>query len=152
MFKRLYAVGGIWYVLGGLSVFAMCSMPLLFGLSYLGVPIPEILLKYSLVALLIGGAVCTVVFNSGTMQVVAQNRSTEVLEKLSQQLEERDAGDNRNRRRSVRRQVVQKEVSEEVGIPCAESRDRVASPILENTAHQEGYRCPVTNAVISIRD
>ena len=151
MFKRLYAVGGVWYVLGGLGVFAICSMPVLFGLSYLGVPVPEILLEYSIVALLVGGAVCTVIFNSGNMQVVAQNRTTEMLERISLQLEERDVADRKGRR-STRRQITHKKVMEEASVLSERKHKTVVASTQEKTAHQEEYRCPVTKAVISVRD
>lgn len=152
MFKRLYAVGGVWYVLGGVGAIGMASAVVVYTLLGFGFSLPEKVSTYSFYAFCIGGLIVTLVFNSGNMQVVAQNRTTEVLERISQQLEERGTDNNKGRHRPVCRQVVQNGVFEEEGIPCAEGRDRVESPIVEKAAHQEGYRCPVTKAVIPVRD
>lgn len=153
MFKRLYAVGGVWYVLGGLGVLAMSSMPITFGLVYFfGIKMPESILDYSLYALFIGGAVCTLVFNSGSMQVVAQNRTTDMLEKMSQQLDERDADVRRSSRRRHRQSQHKRSLEESKGSIVVNSCSDVANPILEKSAPQEGYVCPVSKTFIPVRD
>lgn len=152
MFKRLYAVGGVWYVLGGLGVFATCSAPMLFGLSCLGVPVPEILLKYSLVALLIGGAISTIVFNSGNMQVVAQNRTTEMLEKISQQLDDRDELGKIEIRPKRQRYRHRKYSKPTESLCVSDSFAANVSKNSETTESQEEYRCPITGTVIAVRN
>lgn len=152
MFKRLYSAGGIAYVLGGLGVLAMGSTAIIFGLICLGIPIPEIVVNYSLVAFFVGGLICTTVFDSGNMQVVAQNRTTEMLEKISQQLDERDEFD-KSKSRPNRRKYRHKKCSEATEAPCiSETSAASVSKAPETTVSQEGYRCPVTGAVIAVRD
>lgn len=88
MFKRLYEYGGVWYVIGGIGVLAMFPAVGLLAIKVAGVAVSTKVLTMGFIAFLVGGLIVSVVFNSENMQVVAQNRTTDVLEKISQQLDE----------------------------------------------------------------
>lgn len=147
MFKRLYAFGGIAYVLGGLGLLAMLFAVVALVLGGAGISFSRDFFKYTLIAALVGGVIVSIVFNSGNMQVVAQNHTTATLEKISQQLAEQAAADNL-RRRNNRRPGQRKQAREESAV--AQGQERVETPVAE-TAPQEGYHCPVSKAFIPVR-
>lgn len=105
MFKRLHATGGVAYVIGGIGALATVPAVALFTLGALGVSVPSSLLMYSVIVFIIGAMVAAVVFNTGTMQVVAQNRTTAAVERLGEQLADANQRGGRfdGRRRSVGR-------------------------------------------------
>ena len=147
MFKRLYSFGGTAYVVGGLGVLAMLLFFILFGLFALGVPIPDSILKVSGIGFLVGGMIVTTVFNSGSMQVVAQNHTTEMLQKISQQLAEQAEAEKLNRRDSHRLRQRKQAHAKPTPAPLPEC---VEVPVAEVTP-QEGYVCPVTKTFIPVR-
>lgn len=107
MFKRLYNYGGIAFVIGGIAVLAMIPAPTLFAIGAFGAHIPEKLLMYSGIAFLVGGMICSVIFNGNNMQIVAQNRTTEALQRISEQLEEHAVQQSKTRRRHSHRHAHQ---------------------------------------------
>lgn len=105
MFRRLYDYGGVAYVLGGIAVLAMIPAPAMFGLLALGVHVSNSVLIPACITFLVGGMIVSVVFDGNNMQVVAQNKTTEELQRLRAQLAEqaeasKPAGRGRQRRRA----------------------------------------------------
>lgn len=147
MFKRLYAFGGVAYILGGLGLLAMLFAVVVLVLGGAGISFSRDFFKYTLIAALVGGVIVSIVFNSGNMQVVAQNHTTATLEKISQQLAEQAETDKLHRRNN-RRPRQRKQAQEEPDV--ARIQERAETPVAE-AAPQEGYHCPVTKTFIPIR-
>ncbi len=147
MFKRLYAFGGVAYVLGGLSVLLAVSGLVVVCLGLIPGVVSSAAFKYAFVAIFIGLAISTTIFNTGSMQVVAQNHTTATLEKISHQLAEQAAADNL-RRSNNRRPRPRNQAQEESAV--ARVQEHAETP-LAVTAPQEGYHCPVTKTFIPVR-
>lgn len=147
MFKRLYAFGGIAYVLGGLGVLLAVSGLVVVSLGLIPGVVSSAVFKYALVAIFIGLAISTTIFNTGSMQVVAQNHTTRAVEKLSEQLAEQAAVEARGGRNSRR---PRKPRMEELDVAPTQER-AAASKDGAEAAPQKGYFCPVSKTYIAVR-
>ncbi len=147
MFKRFYAFGGVAYVLGGLGVLTSILGFAVLVVNLIPGAVSQGFFNYALIAILVGLAISTTIFNTGSMQVIAQNHTTEALERISQQLAEQAETDKLHRRNN-RRPRQRKQAQEEPDV--ARIQERAETPVAE-AAPQEGYHCPVTKTFIPIR-
>lgn len=82
------------------------------------------------------------------MQVVAQNHTTEALERISRQLAEQADAQKQDGRSSRRPRHQRKQAQKEPA--AAQVQEHAETPVAV-AAPQEGYHCPVTKTVIPVR-